>query len=392
MVKSIVHRTPWWTNHIRHETFKYFGYDDDQIRDMFETKQLKKYGAQDIIKIFKKGNEEEKEFFKTSGSRWSGWPAPGQGAGLLAHRSHDKQYTYRTSTEHMPWIEYKQWPEVQNLTTDEIFIKAAESLASHGKTIDFFWSGGIDSTAALCALVEVCPKQLRILIGGGTEYEDYFNKVIKGNIDYEIDNDMSLYSMAKADKHIWSWCGEIDQYTGGALYITDHDKLLDTEWLFERLEIQRESRFALRMFRFISDFPGDKIDMSNCLPFYTDPWIEKWMIREHHKRKDGTLWPFWAWNDLTATAPWENENAHDDEDFYLTCKKDMRNMIYNFTKDAEYAFGHQKYVSLDRAQRLTRTDSSYKPRAIAITSEGDIITEDNKQNYSPKDLLVNWKE
>ena len=79
---------------------------------------------------------------------------------------------------------FKEYPK-QSFA--DCMFESAQSIANSGKTIDFFWSGGLDSNAMLLAFNELgLEKQLHVIIGGSLETPELFEKIIKGRIDYVI--------------------------------------------------------------------------------------------------------------------------------------------------------------------------------------------------------------
>ena len=63
-----------------------------------------------------------------------------------------------------------------------MFESVSTFIANSGKTIDFFWSGGLDSNVAmLIAFNELgLEKQLHVIMGGKLESPDLFEKIVRG--------------------------------------------------------------------------------------------------------------------------------------------------------------------------------------------------------------------
>ena len=97
--------------------------------------------------------------------------------------------------------------------------ESVKLLADKGKTIDFFWSGGLDSTACLLAFNELgLHKQLHVIMGGAPESPELFEKVVKGRMDYSWDETATasvVFGLAKPDEHVLSSCAEFDPMFGG---------------------------------------------------------------------------------------------------------------------------------------------------------------------------------
>lgn len=72
----------------------------------------------------------------------------------------------RTLPHYLKMAEYEPLPEYDssfNKSFKQICLETAEKLAATGKKINISWSGGLDSTTALFALMEVAdPKQLKV--------------------------------------------------------------------------------------------------------------------------------------------------------------------------------------------------------------------------------------
>ncbi|SVA15090.1 uncharacterized protein METZ01_LOCUS67944, partial [marine metagenome] len=220
--------------------------------------------------------------------------------GIVLNRRTNEQFTFNTSVDtlELPYLEYKHYPEVENFGWSDLMMKSAEILASKGKTIDFFWSGGVDSTAALVALNEICPKQLHVIIGHSTEYPEYYDKVVK-HLDHTIVLDNNTFGTASPDKHILCPCGHGDEVFGSAGFGRCNLKYEDTpDKIYKTWELKREYKWTSGTLRFILDWEGDKIDMSNHMPIYIQPPLEKWMINEHMK----------GWREALIFGPMDENN------------------------------------------------------------------------------------
>ena len=67
-----------------------------------------------------------------------------------------------TMSNHLlKWIPYKEYPK-QSFA--DCMFDAAQSIANEGKTIDIFWSGGLDSNAMLIAFNEFPYKNNFVLL------------------------------------------------------------------------------------------------------------------------------------------------------------------------------------------------------------------------------------
>ena len=306
--------------------------------------------------------------------------------GTPFNRKTNEQYVINTSTHtlNMPWVEYQHYPEWDMDDVTDAMMASAQILADTGKTIDLFWSGGLDSTGALIALNEICPKQLRVIIGGYTEYSEYYDRIVK-HLDHVIDDTNNLMSIAKPDKHIFSPCGQGDELFGApgiglksiAIHQDTREKVLGA-W-----ELTRTYKWPTGALRFMSEFSGDKIDMSNHLPFYTQEPLEKWGINQHRKGLE---------SELFATIP--PKAVHWEDDHYHKWKIPLRKFIYKYTRDEEYSFNKKKVWSLKRAQsnlKIYKHKKGYRPyRVWAVLEDGNIITKDNIDQYDWKSFLYKF--
>ena len=312
--------------------------------------------------------------------------------GQVLNRRTNEQFTFNTSIKHMPWLEYKHYPEVENFDVTDALIASAEILASTGKTIDFFWSGGIDSTAALIALNEVCPKQLHVIIGHSTEYQDYYDKVVK-HLDHTINTEQNVFKEASPDKHILCPCGQADEIFGSAGFGKSSLDYEDTpEKIYKTWELKREYKWSSGTLRFLLEWEGDKIDMSNHMPIYVQPPLEKWVVNEHMKG-------------LGEASIFGEMDENNPESFrcclymkpvyYLKYKMPLRDHIYRFTKDKEYAYKKGKGISLVRGQVLNNRlegEKEHEYRVWGILDDGTILTKDNIHKYDWRDFFHHYKE
>ena len=322
----------------------------------------------------------EKEIFQNMGSNSYRFQVV---TGLI-DRKHETQFMYNTKSN-SKWIPYQEFPK-QSFT--DCMFDAAQSIADEGKTIDFFWSGGLDSTAMLIAFNELgLHKQLRIIMGGSPETPDLFDKIIKGRIDHVIDETSTLtntYSIAKPDEHVWTGGVEADTMFGAKANLYGVDVSVKDN--VESWNLKRRYNHTYRLFRMIANCNLDWIDVKNHKSFYTHPSIQKFAINH-------TLSGEMVFYDLTdggwGLDPWlstigYNENAKGQK-HYLSCKMPIRDFVYSITKDnyisyelpkvaSEYRMRFEK--SLDPSMTYAKKSMSLL-RNIAVTGKGEVITRDN---------------
>lgn len=354
----------FWNRHFReHITKKMFRYFD--VPKGTSMRDILRGGDYPQIKIL---------FRKLAKSRLDMAKA-GFISGTPFHRKTNEQYVFNTSTHtlNMPWVEYQHYPEWDMDDVTDAMMASAQILADTGKTIDLFWSGGLDSTGALIALNEICPKQLRVIIGGYTEYPEYYDKVVK-HLDHVIDDTGNLMSIAKPDKHVYCPCGQGDELFGapGRGDREMVEKYTDTrEKILVNWELTREYKWATGGLRFIQEFSGDKMDMENHLQLYTQKPLEKWAINQHKTGLESEL--------FTGIPP---KGDHWEDEHYHKWKIPLRKFLYKFTKDEEFSFKKKKIMSLDRAQtNLQKYKHEKEYRVWAVLEDGTIITKDNIDQY-----------
>ena len=309
----------------------------------------------------------------------------------LSDRKHKTQFIYNQTSD-CEWLPYQEYPK-QSFT--DCMLGAAQSIASVGKTIDLFWSGGLDSNAILIAFNELgLHKQLRIIIGGPPESPTLFDKLIKGRIDYIIDQTSTLtntFGLAKPDEHVWTGGVEADILFGAKANL--QSKGINVKDYSERCSLWNTKRrygYTRRMFRMIVYCNIDWVDINNHKSFYTHPSIEKFVINQ-------TLSGEMVFYDLTDEN-WDNQwqstigydKSAEGQKHYLSCKMPLRDFIYSFTKDDSISYKMPKITSETRLRFQKPSTGSFTsfvrkhmppPRNIAVTDEGVVITRDNFLDY-----------
>ena len=139
----------------------------------------------------------------------------------------------------------------------------------------------------------------------------------------------------------------------------------------------REYKWTTGALRFIQEFDGDKIDMSNHLPFFTQKPLEKWAINQHRTGLESEL--------FTGIPP---KGVHWNDEHYTKFKIPLRKFLYKYTKDKEYSFNKKKVISLERGQNnLQKYKHKRGYRVWAVLEDGSIITKDNIDQYDWKSFL-----
>jgi hypothetical protein len=313
----------------------------------------------------------------------------------LMDRKHKTQFMYNVKSP-LEWIPYKEYPK-QSFT--DCMFDAAQSIASEGKTIDIFWSGGLDSNAMLIAFNELgLHKQLRIIIGGSPETPELFHKLIKGRIDYVIDETSTMtntYGLAKPDEHVWTAGPEADLMFGAAANL--HGVGIDIKDDVGSWNFKRRYNYTYRLFRMISNCNLNWVDIRNHKSFFTHPSIEKFAVN-HTLSGEMVFYNLtsagWDSSNKPGAAQWFRTVGYGDkhaknQKHYLTCKMPIRDFVYNFTKDKTISYHIPKVISVFRMKydrpsdpSVTRIQKLMPPlRNIAITGEGIVITRENFSDY-----------
>ena len=296
-----------------------------------------------------------------------------QMTGPLLDRKDKEQFVFQTYSDHLPWIENKNYPEYE-IPFEDVIMECAQRIADTGKIIDFWWSGGVDSTSALTAFNEICPKQLHVIIGKHTEYPEYYDRLVK-HLDHSVNESNNVLGKdANPKEHILCTAMCADLLFGGSNWNEEEG---DESWnkAKDGWEAKRQYKLAASSWKFISEFQGNKLDIDNYMPIYILEPMEKWAINK------------WRRDEIIFFNSDQTSKKH-----YLKCKMYMRDYLSKYHPDW-YAYGKNKEISLPRAQALPNYGATtYKTRIWAITQDGDIIHEDNIKEYNWRDFLHQYKE
>ena len=331
------------------------------------------------IQEWLQGLTEERKYFKSAGQRvWTGSSTKigqARSQGTFLDRSGEKHITYRTKSI-TGWVPFERQPK-QDFS--DCMFEAAKEIANQGKTIDLFWSGGLDSNAGLLTFNELgLHKQLRLIIGGYMESPDIFEKYVKGRIEYVWDEEGTqnkLFSIAKPDEHVICSMGEAcpmygvkSNFSGRGIVVKDKD----SAWDFKRRYFTQHSTF-----RYIANFDAPWIDINNYKPYFLSEGLEKWLINHV---LDGEM----MYYDLTDDGwgehgnEWYKTGRKPDapyQDYYRTCKMALRHHLYKISGDKYKSYIQPKEAS---GVRLKQTGPL---RNIAVTGEGVVITHENFDEF-----------
>ena len=305
----------------------------------------------------------------------------------------------------LKWIPYEEQPK-QSFA--ECMFESAQSIADKGKTIDFFWSGGLDSTAMLIAFNELgLEKQLHVIMGGEPEEPELFEKIIKGRMRYTLDETatMAIYGIAKPDENVWTSGVEADILLGATSGGGARDNKFRGNPLAATPRIGtvlwkyiRRYNISNRLYRMVANFDSDWVDINNHSSFYTHESIEKWVIN-HMIAGDMVHWDIGheGWGDRHT---WQRNAGYNDlapsQKRYLKCKMPLRDFIYDITKDKSLSYQKVKNLSEMRLKWEIVSDGE-KPikknklpfRNIAFTGDGNVITRENFNDYDWLSYIAN---
>lgn len=300
------------------------------------------------------------------------------GHSVVIDRTKKHNFSFKTKNI-LGWVPFQEYP---SKTFTDCMFETATKIANKGKTIDLFWSGGLDSNAVLLAFNELgLQKQLHVIIGGEIESPELFKKIIKDRIDYTwVESGILEQVTAKADpsKHILCSLAESDPMFGCKSTLAG--KGIVPESLFDCWETKRRYFSAHNTWRWVLNFKGKKIDLDNYMPFIMQEQIEKWLCN-HVLEKNMVYYDLTheGWGDWNAGKSSPDAPS---QEYYKKCKMPLRDFTFEITKDKELAYEKVKVLS---GARLKKRHHSFK--VIAITGAGDVITKNNFLEYDWKSFL-----
>jgi hypothetical protein len=279
-------------------------------------------------------------------------------------RTGEYQFQYNTVGQTMlpfEWFDQSGSIVDSQWCLENLLVERASKIKNQDKEVQFFWSGGVDSTTALAILKDVCPDQLMIQMTPSSIEENprLYESLVK-NLKHDIHEGDDVYSTANPDKYLVVECGAADALYGSM----GGDHLHGDKTRIWRLR----NRFgrASRRFRFFQNWNKDTINLDNIWPFYETPQIEQWFI---NRLIEGDIEPF----------------DRDDVENYPKQKLAFRKIIEKWTGDSEYAWNKTGEWSI-RANQSTirdlRESGSAKDayKLLAITSDGKCVNRENFRN------------
>jgi len=295
------------------------------------------------------------------------------------------------------WVPFQEYPKTNFA---DCMFETARNIADTGKTIDFLWSGGLDSTASLLAFNELgLEKQLHVIMGGELESPDLFEKIVKGRMDYTWDETSSenvFFSIAQPNKHVLCTSAEADLMFGDKGTLAARGNSIENS--FDCWENKRRYYSSTRTWKYISNFNGDWLDTDNYMPFYMQESIEKWACN-HIIGGDMVFYDATheGWGEPLV---WHKNAGYNDlaesQKHYLKCKMPIREFIYDITKDKSLSYQMGKNVSAFRLKwkKVSEGESTIKKtnlnlKNLAITGDGDVITRKNFNDYDWTPYIAN---
>ena len=315
-----------------------------------------------------KPGSEEREKEKTAGT-----PIWGQFTAFV-DRKNEVQGIWHMD-HNMPFIDQNIDHLDARMPFEDIMFEIACDYAKTGKTIDVLWSGGIDSTAALLALHNVCPKQIRVIMSEGSIKENpgLYGKLVK-HMDHVI-SDGNITGESDCLNHIFGSCNEADPLFGGM--ITEHlDNVPEGEKQQRWFSMLRYFT-AAKSWKHMLTYPGEKVNPDNYKPFYCHPLMEKFCI---NKVNDGTM----DWYSAIPLLDKDGSPVETEIDGYLKAKIDLRGFIGKYF-DSGWASSKPKVPSIEHGQKFvwnkTLNRRSMVYHNLGITSDGLVINKDNVEQF-----------
>ena len=268
----------------------------------------------------------------------------------------------------------------------DLMYQRAEELTNKNNTIQFFWSGGVDSTAALLVLKDICPKDQLLIQMTPTSIEEnpvIWNRLVKnfhhniytGDHLFEVANTKNVVVECGSADTLWNSTNPFDEKLPSDFFQQKNEEIYSygTEERYKVItSTNAKRRWYMRMrfahshkrYRFFTHSKEDKLNLNNINPFYDTPNIEQYFM---NKIIDGTL---------THTDRADN--------IYLTTKPELRDIIREYDKDV----GDNLLAKLSiRGNETSITKHIQGKKAnfgvIAITETGKIIRKKDMIKKTP---------
>lgn len=265
----------------------------------------------------------------------------GKIAVAVGDRWNEEQFFYNVDGSWLPPVQYGYHDDCPDFY--DVMMKSAEWVADNGNQIDFMWSGGLDSTSALLAMNEVCPKQLRVILNENSklEHPKLWNDLVQ-HLDHVVDTDDDVLGVGRPDINTWVNCSEADSLFGSsdARPLDKASKgrlgegaMITSPW--EKWKDKYRYGLPVRTWRMLHTFKGDWLDIKNIKPFFVSEWMQKYACNLHVE--DEIVW-------------YTNSPAKPLGEHYLKCKMHMRDFVATVSGDKDYAYSKLKMNSLSGSE------------------------------------------
>jgi hypothetical protein len=239
----------------------------------------------------------------------------------------------------------------------DLLLTSAEKLCKLNKTIDVFWSGGLDSTATLLCLLQYSGEyQVRVKLSEGSidEYPQFYTDWVSV-LPHEINRDKNIRSMISKN-NMTVFANEADTlYSCGAINETD-------DWdFYEKIRYG----WTWRRYRNYEGYTHDMVHLDNCQSLFIDYDVQRWFIDKHCR---GELM---------------RERLDQGTPSYLKGKMELRDLIAYYTGDKEYAYKKDKVVSLRHGQ----ADAFHGTKHIwGVCDDGSLVR--SSDTIDPEEFLL----
>ena len=326
------------------------------------------YFDDDFKEEFKFKLDEEEHHLKEN-SRPPSW--------YLNDKLGEDSFVFNMSTFDYPVIPYEYTNNLPSF--EDILMERAIEMRDTNKQIDLLYSGGIDSTAILYALYEVCPPdQIHIIMGDESPinyYPEGYKKVVR-YLPFEFAHG-NLFGMARLDTNLFTTGCEADRLFGGTGYphsrYTNTQRYVSSEddYEYNHKHWWHITRYTLltQSWRLLQNISSKKIDVGNYQPFFLSPKIEQFAINQHYDRKISWHSNFWS-----------------SEENFLKTKMAIRDFIAKWDKDYAYSMGKTNMKPSVQKEHMIPLELDFK--VVAITEDGTVVSRHNIMDYMKREVLT----
>ena len=290
------------------------------------------------------------------------------------------------SHDRMLPFEYKKTDKLEDLMYER-----AHELSKRNEIIQFFWSGGVDSTAALLVLKDVCPKDQFFVQMTPTSIEEnplVWDKLVR-KLDHKIYKGEHLYTVPHT-KYLVVECGSADQLYNVVSTVPGHKQNMEIIRnqrdrrgfdYGQRLSNAKRLWYVRRRFlcghkryRFFGHSFQNQINLDNIQPFYDSPDIEQYFM---NRILEGSL--TYSPRGMDPNVPFGDFSPSGL--IYKKQKQELRDILREFDKDMGDNLLGQLSIrpnekSLVASKRFNGTAGKWS--VMAITETGEVI-------HHPKD-------